>query len=111
MADGIEVTVLPWDEKEAALIDANLLVNTTSLGMEGQAPLEIALDQLPVTALVTDIVYAPLKTGLLAAASARENPIVDGLGMLLHQGRPGFSAWFGVEPAVTDELRQAVLSD
>ena len=111
MADGIEIAVLPWEARAEALKDANLLVNTTSLGMEGQPPLEIILDQLPAAALVTDIVYAPLETGLLAAARARKNPVVDGLGMLLHQGRPGFSAWFGVEPAVTDELRRVVLGD
>ncbi|MGI9484766.1 MAG: shikimate dehydrogenase family protein, partial [Geminicoccaceae bacterium] len=87
----------------------HLLVNTTSLGMSGQPPLEIALDGLPKTALVTDIVYTPLETELLAAARVRGNPTVDGLGMLLHQGRPGFTAWFGVDPEVTDDLRTIVL--
>lgn len=111
MTDSLEVTVLPWEEKDEALSGANLLVNTTSLGMEGQPSLEIEFNRLPAAALVTDIVYAPLETGLLAAARAKKNPVVDGLGMLLHQGRPGFSAWFGVDPTVTDELRRVVLED
>ena len=93
-----------------ALAGAGLLVNTTSLGMGGQPALDLPLDDLPVTALVNDIVYTPLETGLLAAARARGNPVVDGLGMLLHQGRPGFEAWFGVAPDVTPELRAAVLA-
>lgn len=100
-----------WDERAAALGGAGLLVNTTSLGMAGQPALDLALDDLPATALVNDIVYAPLVTGLLARAAARGNPVVDGLGMLLHQGRPGFEAWFGVSPAVTADLRAAVLAD
>lgn len=100
-----------WGDRAAALGGAGLLVNTTSLGMAGQPPLDLALDDLPATALVNDIVYAPLVTDLLARAAARGNPVVDGLGMLLHQGRPGFEAWFGVAPAVTAELRAAVLAD
>ncbi len=111
MANGAVVTVVPWEERENALDRANLLVNTTSLGMEGQPALEIGLDELPAPALVTDIVYAPLETDLLARARARNHAVVDGLGMLLHQGRPGFSAWFGVDPAVTDELRRVVIGD
>jgi len=93
------------------LSGADLLVNTTALGMKGQPPLDIDLEPLPVTALVTDIVYNPLKTGILAAAEARGNPTVDGLGMLLHQAVPGFCAWFSPKetPTVTPELRAAVL--
>ncbi|TAN50040.1 MAG: shikimate dehydrogenase, partial [Rhodospirillales bacterium] len=94
-----------------ALEGAALLVNTTSLGMTGQPVLNIDLDCLPATALVTDAVYAPLETALLAGARARGNKVVDGLGMLLHQARPGFAAWFGVAPDVTDELRAFVLAD
>jgi len=101
----VRVTVLDWDSRTAALDGASLLVNTTSLGMSGQPPLEISLEVLPTDALVTDIVYAPLLTNLLRSAQSRGNPIVDGLGMLLHQARPGFEAWFGVSPKVTDELR------
>lgn len=104
------IAVADWEARAAALGGVGLLVNTTSLGMGGQPPLEIALDDLPAGALVNDIVYSPLETDLLARARARGNPVVDGLGMLLHQGRPGFAAWFGVSPAVTPELRAAVLA-
>lgn len=107
---GGPIEVVDWPVTESALDGANLLVNTTSLGMAGQPPLEIALSSLPVSALVTDIVYAPLETELLKAARQRGNPVVDGLGMLLHQARAGFSTWFGVLPEVTEELRAFVLS-
>lgn len=109
MSDNVEIQVLPWSDRDEALAGANLLVNTTSLGMEGQPPLAMNLGALPGAALVTDIVYAPLETDLLAAARRQGNPVVDGLGMLLHQGRPGFHTWFGVDPAVTEELRRVVL--
>ena len=95
----------------APLGDAALLVNTTSLGMQGQPPLEIDLAPLPAGAVVADIVYVPRETGLLAAARARGLAAVDGLGMLLHQARPGFAAWFGAEPVVDDELRAFVGGD
>ncbi len=90
---------------------ATLLVNTTSLGMAGQPPLELDLAPLPDHAVVADIVYVPLETKLLAAARARGLTGVDGLGMLLHQARPGFEAWFGVAPVVDDELRRIVAAD
>jgi shikimate dehydrogenase len=106
---GAVLTVLPWQD-EHALAGATLLVNTTSLGMTGQPPLEVDLAPLPAQALVTDIVYNPLETGLLAAARARRHAVVDGLGMLLHQARPGFRAWFGVDPEVSDALRATVLA-
>jgi shikimate dehydrogenase len=106
---GAALSVLPWQDRNA-LAGAALLVNTTSLGMTGQPPLEVDLAPLLATALVTDIVYNPLKTGLLAAARARGHPVVDGLGMLLHQARPGFRAWFGVDPEVDDALRATVLA-
>ena len=105
------IRVLPWAERGAALEAAGLLVNTTTLGMAGQPPLDLALDALPAGALVTDIVYTPLETPLLGAARARGNPTVDGLGMLLHQARPGFEAWFGRAPEVTAELRAVLLGD
>ncbi|WP_341914009.1 shikimate dehydrogenase [Ferrovibrio terrae] len=107
---GSRIAPADWEARAEALGGAGLLVNTTSLGMAGQPPLDLALDDLPATALVNDIVYSPLETDLLARARARGNPVVDGLGMLLHQGRPGFEAWFGVAPAVTPELRAAVLA-
>ena len=90
---------------------AALLVNTTSLGMVGQPPLTLDLTPLPDHAVVADIVYVPLETPLLAAARARDLAASDGLGMLLHQARPGFEAWFGVAPVVDDELRRIVAAD
>jgi shikimate dehydrogenase len=108
---GVTARVYDWHACEAALPDAALLVNTTSLGMAGQPPLDLALDRLPTGAAVNDIVYSPLTTPLLADAAARGNPVVDGLGMLLHQARPGFNAWFGVDPRVTDDLRAFVAAD
>jgi len=107
---GGEVRGVPWDARGQALAGASLLVNATSLGMEGQPALELPLDNLPREAVVNDIVYVPLETPLLAAARARGNRCVDGLGMLLHQAQPGFEAWFGVQPQVTEGLRQAVLA-
>ena len=110
-AIGGPISVRSGDDREAALKDAGLLVNSTNLGQAGQAPLGIALDNLPTEALVYDIVYTPLMTELLKAAQARGNPIVDGIGMLLHQATPGFAAWFGREPEVTPELRSFVLGE
>jgi shikimate dehydrogenase len=107
---GPRVIAVDWAERAAALAEARLLVNATTLGMAGQPPLDLALARLPATAIVYDIVYVPLETPLLAAARARGNPVVDGIGMLLHQARPGFAAWFGVEPKVTAELRAFVLA-
>ncbi|RMD61953.1 MAG: shikimate dehydrogenase [Alphaproteobacteria bacterium] len=103
------IEVVPWSQQAATLAEAALLVNTTTLGMEGQPPLEIPLTRLPPGAVVADIVYTPLETPLLAAARARGHTVVDGLGMLLHQARPGFEAWFGVAPQVTPALRAFVL--
>jgi shikimate dehydrogenase len=93
------------------LAEAALLINGTSLGMQGEPPLEIDLAPLPPAAVVQDMVYVPLETPLLAAARARGLRAVDGLGMLLHQARPGFEAWFGVAPQVDAELRDFVLQD
>jgi shikimate dehydrogenase len=110
-ADGRQIAIERWDERAAMLDGATLLVNTTSLGMKGQPPLDLDLARLPTTAVVDDIVYVPLETPLLAAARARGNRCIDGLGMLLHQGRMGFEAWFGVEVAVSREQRHAVAAD
>ncbi len=90
---------------------AALLVNGTSLGMQGEPPLEIDLTPLPPSAVVADMVYVPLETPLLAAARARGLRGVDGLGMLLHQARPGFHAWFGLDPQVDAALRDFVAHD
>jgi shikimate dehydrogenase len=102
------IDVLPWERRNQALSSAAMLVNATSLGMTGAPALDVSLDALPYDAVVNDIVYSPLETPLLAAARRRGNTAVDGLGMLLHQARPGFAAWFGVEPEVTPELRARV---
>lgn len=92
----------------AAAPSAGLVVNTTSIGMHGSRFDGFDLDLLPSDALVTDIVYAPLVTPLLADARARGLRIVDGLGMLLHQAVPGFEAWFGIRPLVTKDLRTRI---
>lgn len=97
---GAMFSVCEWEEKDSALAGANLLVNTTSLGLKGQEPLAINLSALPRTSLVTDIVYKPLMTPLLELAHERGHPVVDGLGMLIHQAVPGFEAWFGQRPEV-----------
>jgi len=109
-AQFVKVKVGEWDKRAELLAGADLLVNTTSLGMTGKEALDIDLALLPKSALVTDIVYTPLMTPLLEAAKARGNPVVDGLGMLLYQAVPGFEAWFGVKPEVTPELREHVLA-
>ena len=106
-----DIRVIPWDERESALSTSDLLINTTSLGMNGQPTLELDLSNLPAAAIIADIVYIPLETPLLAAARKRGLRILDGLGMLLHQAVPGFERWFGVKPAVTDELRAHILAD
>ena len=108
-AIGGTVTVVDWEARAEALTGAGLLVNSTSLGMSGQPPLTLALDALPREAVVADLVYSPLETPLLAAARARGCVGVDGLGMLLHQARPSFAAWFGPDPQVTPALRAFVL--
>jgi shikimate dehydrogenase len=103
------ITIHPWSEVINVQQDAGLLVNTTSLGMTGEPPLVLDLS-VPPTAPVVDIVYVPLETDLLRAARRRGNPVVDGLGMLLHQGRPGFEAWFDAPVWVTAELRAAIVA-
>lgn len=102
--------LLPWAQREAALGDFALLVNTTALGMLHNPPLEMSLERAAPELAVADIVYAPLETPLLAAAAARGLKPVEGLGMLLHQAVPGFAAWFGITPAVDDELYRIAAS-
>ena len=105
---GGPVRALSWSDRHAALANVALLVNTTSQGMHGCPPLDLSLDALPRHALVSDVIYVPLETPLLAAARIRGNPTVNGLGMLLNQARPAFQAWFGMMPTVTPELRRAI---
>src|SRR5215510_953222 len=105
---GGSITALGWGEREAALEGAAMLINATNQGMVGEPPLDLALDSLPVSALVSDIIYIPRETALLAAARRRGNPTVNGLGMLLHQARPAFHAWFGIMPEVTAELHAMI---
>jgi shikimate dehydrogenase len=100
-----------WADIGVALAAADLLVNTTALGMDGAADEVPNLDALPDSALVTDVVYVPLRTPLLRKAEQRGLRTADGLGMLLHQAVPGFERWFGVRPAVTAALRDFVVAD
>jgi len=99
-----------WNETTGLLGGAGLLVNTTTLGMVGQPPLDINL-RCPASLVVADLVYAPLETGMLAAARAKGLRTADGLGMLLHQAVRGFELWFGIKPQVTPELRALVVAD
>ena len=109
-AFGPRIEIIDWEARNAALAGCGLLVNATSLGMSGQAPLDIDLSAMPRDGVVADIVYVPLETPLLAAARARGLACVDGLGMLLHQAVPGFERWFGVRPEVTPELKAHVMA-
>ncbi|CUK13787.1 Shikimate dehydrogenase [Ruegeria denitrificans] len=106
---GDRITVVDWVQAGNFIDEAELVVNTTSLGMQGQPELRVPLDGLQPGTVVTDLVYAPLQTNLLQAADDAGCTTVDGLGMLLHQAVPGFERWFGTRPEVTDDLRAAVL--
>ena len=108
---GGPISVIDWPVRRDALDGAATIVNTTSLGMTGQPPLEIDFSAAPGSALATDIVYAPLITPFLEKAQSHGLKIVDGLGMLLHQARPGFERWFGRAPEVDADLRRIVLGD
>jgi shikimate dehydrogenase len=105
---GGPITVLPWEQRHHVIDGCAMLVNATNQGMIGQAALDLRLDKLPKTALVSDIIYNPRETPLIAAARQRGNRTVTGLGMLLHQGIPAWKAWFGIEPKVTAELRARI---
>jgi shikimate dehydrogenase len=105
---GSALKVYPWQDRHEALSDVALVVNTTNQGMHGQPALDLDLTRLPASALVSDAIYIPLETPLLASARERGNVTVNGLGMLLNQARPAFKAWFGVMPEITPELQRAV---
>ncbi len=102
---GGPIRVVAWKDRHAAVDGAATVVNATSLGMQGQPALDLKLDRLGPQAVVADIVYVPLETPLIAAAKARGNRAVGGLGMLLHQGPPAWKLWFGLTPEVTPALR------
>jgi shikimate dehydrogenase len=108
---GASVRPIAWDAIGGLLPRAGLMVNTTSLGMRGQPPLELDVGRLPPDTVVADLVYVPQETPLLAAAKARALGTADGLGMLLHQAVRGFELWFGQRPQVTSELRALVEAD
>lgn len=109
-AMGPKCQAVGLDQTHALSAETDLLINATSLGMTGKPDLPLTFDLLPKEALVTDLVYTPLETPLLAWAKARGNPVVDGLGMLLHQARAGFEAWFDQPVEVTEDLRQIILN-
>jgi shikimate dehydrogenase len=108
---GKAIETAAWPVAPSLLAEADLVVNTSSLGMAGQPPLEIDLAPLGARAIVADIVYVPLETGLLSAAKLRGLRAVEGLGMLLHQAAPGFARWFGRRPQVTQQLRALIEED
>ncbi len=105
---GPPVRAYPWDDRAELLAGAMLLANTTDRGMNGKPALDLDLARLPAGAIVGDLIYTPPETPLLAAARARGNLTVNGLGLLLNQARPAFNAWFGTMPEITPELVRAV---
>lgn len=107
---GARIELLPWEQISQAVKEANIVINTTSVGMVGTAPLQVDFAKVRKGTVVTDLVYTPLQTEFLADAEAAGCQTVDGLGMLLHQAAPGFERWFGKRPEVDDDLRSAVLS-
>jgi shikimate dehydrogenase len=108
---GSRVVPLDWSKAADQLSECSLLVNTTSLGMKGQPEITLDLSRLDPAAVVSDIVYVPLRTKLLVDAAKRGNTVVEGLGMLLHQAVRGFSLWFGPTPQVTPELHTLIARD
>ena len=110
MARHFGIKSVPWEAKEAALSGATLLVNTTSLGMEGKPDLQLDISSLDSVAVVHDIVYAPLETTLVKSAKNKGLKTVDGLGMLLYQAQKAFELWHGIRPEVTEELRARTLA-
>ena len=108
---GDRVRIAGWDERNARLADAKLLVNATTLGMQGQPDLALDVGRLPGDAVVAELVYAPAVTTLLRAAKVRGLQTADGLGMLLYQAVRSFSLWFGKKPEVSEELRRLLAAD
>lgn len=110
IADAFDLTTVPWEKRNDWLSHAALVVNTTSLGMTGQPPLQLDESKFASGAVVVDIVYSPLETPLLSAARRRGCTIVDGLSMLMHQAKPGFAEWFGAPGYVDSDLRRVLIS-
>ncbi len=111
VAAAFSLKTAPWADRSDAIAEADIIVNTTSLGMEGQPPLALDISGLKPAAIIADIVYAPLATPLLAAAKAKGNQTVDGLSMLMHQAAPGFVAWFGGKAKVDAKLRAELVAE
>ncbi len=107
---GPAIKPIAWDRRNEAIGEVTLLINATNQGMTGNPPLEISLGRLSSSTLVSDLIYVPPETPFLSAAKARGNVTINGLGMLLHQARPAFEAWFGVMPEITPDLRAAVMA-
>jgi shikimate dehydrogenase len=112
LAKEFSPTVKPivWDKRSDVIGDVALLINATDQGMIGKPALDISLDKLSKQTLVSDLIYVPPETSFLAAAKARGNVTINGLGMLLHQARPAFQAWFGVLPEITSDLRAKIMA-
>ncbi len=108
LATAYDVQVLPWESMQTVIGSTDMIVNTTSLGMVGQPPLQISLSGIASNTIVYDIVYNPLMTPFLQEAKQNGANIITGIGMLLHQARPAFRAWFGTYPDVTDELMKII---
>lgn len=105
---GPPVTAVPWEQRNEVIADVALLANATNQGMAGKPALEVSLDKLAKHAIVGDLIYTPPETPFLAAARARGNLTVNGLGLLLNQARPAFNAWFGVMPEISPALIRAI---
>ena len=108
---GQNIGVRPWAERHSLVADADLVVNTTNQGMAGQTPLDLSLDLAKPETIVADIIYVPLETSLITDAKSRGLRTVGGLGMLLHQSRPAWRLWFGIDPEITDNLRSIMELD
>ena len=106
---GAKIKVVEWMKIQNYLNEASTIINTTSLGMVGKTDLPIPLNALKKNTLVTDIVYTPIETHLLATAAKMGCRTVDGLGMLIHQAIPGFERWFGIKPGDSQALRELLI--
>ncbi|GJL94304.1 MAG: shikimate dehydrogenase (NADP(+)) [Hyphococcus sp.] len=110
IANDFKTATIDWGKEQNIIDTVDMIVNTTSLGMTGQPPLDLDLSRLQHHAIVADIVYSPLETPLLKSAKQKGNATVDGLAMLMHQAVPGFRQWFGGEPIVDQELRNHLVT-